>query len=128
MLNNDRYFSVNPTAYMDSWNQDKDVLAMWRKPGDITDIPGWGNDMQFDTHLIENSSYMRLKNLQLSYDLPKQWIEATRFFKNIRITATARNLFTITKYSGADPEPVSNIQMNAYPNTRDYTIGAEVTF
>lgn len=71
---------------------------------------------------------MRLKNISLSYDLPQSLVDATRLFKNIRITATGRNLFTVTKYTGVDPEVNSNVSNNTFPNTRQYTIGVEVTF
>lgn len=131
MMNNDRYFSENPGTFLSQGaNQDKAVLDMWRKPGDITLIPGYvdGGTRQFDTHLLENASFMRLKNISLSYDLPKTWMDATGFFKNVRITATGRNLFTVTKYKGADPEVNANLSLNTFPNTRQFTIGAEVTF
>ena len=42
--------------------------------------------------------------------------------------ATARNLFTITNYKGADPEFDTNLTYGAYPNTKQFTIGAELTF
>ena len=42
--------------------------------------------------------------------------------------ANARNLFTFTGYKGADPETPSNISMGAYPNTKEFTIGAELKF
>ncbi len=49
-----------------------------------------------------------LKNLQLGYSLPKKWLEAIRFNK-LRIYAGVQNLFTLTKYSGYDPEVSSNV-------------------
>ena len=48
---------------------------MWEKPGDKTDIPAFGHVMQFDTHLLEDASFMRLKNLTVSYELPKNWLK-----------------------------------------------------
>lgn len=98
------------------------------KPGDISDLPGFQYETQFDTHVLENSSYMRLKNLSLSYDLPKSWMEATHFFENVRFSFVTRNLFTVTKYRGADPEYDRNVSLGAYPATRNYTLGVEVTF
>lgn len=71
---------------------------------------------------------MRLKNLNLSYDLPKRWMEAARFFENIRFSFVARNVFTITKYRGSDPEYAGNIALGAYPATRNFTFGVDVTF
>ena len=85
-------------------------------------------DTQFDTHVLENASFLRLKNLTVAYDLPQTWMKASGFFTNIRLMAQARNLFTVTKYSGTDPELNSNLSLGSYPATRSYTLGVEVTF
>ena len=127
MVNNDYYFAANPYNFV-GYNQSKDVLNEWKEPGDITDIPAYGNVMQFDTHLLENASFLRLKNISLSYTLPKNWLLPTKVIQGVRIMATARNLFTITNYKGADPELDTNLTYGAYPNTKQFTIGAELTF
>ena len=127
MVNNDYYFAANPYNFS-GYNQSKDVLNEWKEPGDITDIPAYGNAMQFDTHLLENASFLRLKNISLSYTLPKNWLLPTKVIQGVRIMATARNLFTITNYKGADPELDTNLTYGAYPNTKQFTIGAELTF
>ena len=57
MVNNDYYFAANPYNFA-GYNQSKDVLNEWKEPGDITDIPAYGNVMQFDTHLLENASLL----------------------------------------------------------------------
>lgn len=127
LLNNDRYFSENPAAFP-GYNQSADILDEWKEPGDITDTPVFGSVMLFDSHLLENASFLRLKNLAIGYQLPKAWLEKTKVIKNFKITASSRNLFTITKYKGADPEIDTNLTYGAYPNTRQFTIGAEITF
>jgi TonB-linked SusC/RagA family outer membrane protein len=127
MVNNDYHFAANPYNFA-GYNQSKDVLNEWKEPGDITDIPAYGNVMQFDTHLLENASFLRLKNISLSYTLPKNWLLPTKVIQGVRIMATARNLFTITNYKGADPELDTNLTYGAYPNTKQFTIGAELTF
>ena len=127
MVNNDYYFAANPYNFA-GYNQSKDVLNEWKEPGDITDIPAYGNVMQLDTHLLENASFLRLKNISLSYTLPKNWLLPTKVIQGVRIMATARNLFTITNYKGADPELDTNLTYGAYPNTKQFTIGAELTF
>ena len=81
-----------------------------------------------DTSLLQNASFCRLKNLSLSYDLPQQWMKATGFISNVRLTAAARNLFTITKWKGSDPEYDTNVAKTQYPNTREFSLGVEVTF
>ena len=101
-INNDRFFLTNPLF--------------------ITD------NRQFDTSLLENASFFRLKNLQVSYSFPEKWMKRTGFIAGFRVFAIARNLFTITEYSGYDPEVDSNLQMGVYPNSRQFSIGAEFTF
>ena len=128
MVNNEYLLATSSRNARSFLNQDKDMLHIWKKPGDIALLPGFQYETQFDTHVLENSSYMRLKNLSLSYDLPQRWLEATRFFENIRFSFTTRNLLTVTKYRGADPELDSNIGLGSYPATRNFTLGVEVTF
>jgi len=127
MLNNDRYFAENPAAFA-GYNQSKRILNMWEKPGDKTDIPAFGHVMQFDTHLIEDASFMRLKNLTVSYEIPKNWLKRQNVINAVRVFANGRNLFTITDYMGADPELDTNLTYGAYPNSRQYSFGAEITF
>lgn len=129
LINNDQFFAENPARFAaNGYNQSRDVLRAWENPGDLTDIPAVTEPRQFDTHLLENASFLRLKNLSLSYDLPKAWMAATGFIQNFRVTLTGRNLLTATKYRGADPEIDSNLTYGAYPSTRQFSIGAEITF
>lgn len=127
MIDNLDYFTLNSRET--GSNQDRRMLNSWKQPGDITDVPRFGVQNQFDTSLLHNSSFCRLKNLSLSYDLPGKWMDATGFIKNVRLTASGRNLLTITKWKGADPEFNSNLTAaSAIPNSREYTLGVEVTF
>ena len=128
MMNIDYQFSTNTDNAKNGFNQSRDMLKMWKKPGDITDIPGLASKNVFDSRVLQNASFLRLKNLTLSYSLPQQWMQATRFFDSVRIYATARNLFTATKYKGGDPELDSNLAVGFYPGTRQYMLGVEVSF
>lgn len=84
---------------------------------------------------IEDGSYIRLKNLTLGYTF-HQNIAAKILAKQIRLYVMAQNLFTITNYSGLDPETnfydQNNLQpgidYGVYPNYRTYTVGLNVTF
>ncbi len=128
MVNNDYYLAASKGNAIYANNQDKDMLNAWKKPGDLTFIPSLNYETQFDSHLLENASFLRLKHLSLSYDLPKPWMEATRCLSNVRLNFTARNVFTITRYRGVDPEIDTNLTYNSYPATRQFTLGLEVTF
>ena len=127
-VNNDRYFLTNPIFTTDNLNGVVDLLDMWTTPGQVTDIPGYNSPRQFDDTLLENASFFRLKNLQISYDFPQKWMDRTGFIKGFRVYAIGRNLLTFTQYSGYDPERDTNLQMGIYPNSRQFTIGAEFTF
>ena len=104
------------------------MLNVWTTPGQVTDIPAYGEQVQFDTHLIENASFLRMKNLIVQYTLPKKWMAATKAIKNAKVFFVGRNLLTATKFSGYDPEPETNVFKYNYPNTRQFVFGADVKF
>ncbi len=127
MVNNDLYFCQNNNFAQD-FNQTTKMLEVWTKPGDITDVPAAnGQVMQFDTHMLENASFVRLKTLTLQYSLPKVWMKKANL-TNVNLHFTGRNLLTFTGYTGYDPEPETNIIAFFYPNTRQYEFGFDVTF
>lgn len=128
MVNNTYLWATDPGSLKSGNNADRDMLDIWKQPGDIATLPAFQYSHQFDTHLLENSSFLRLKNLTLAYDLPSKWMDATKFMKAARLNFTARNLFTVTKYKGADPELNKNVSYGAYPATRQFVLGVEVTF
>lgn len=127
MINNDNYFMKNANQGT-SYNQAVDMLNIWTKPGDITDIPKYGEQVQFDTHLLEDASFLRMKNLIVQYSLPEKWMKATKGIQNAKVFFVGRNLFTATKFSGYDPEPDINLVKFNYPNTRQFVFGMELTF
>ena len=126
MLNNERYFLENP-SFATQFNQSTEMLNMWQKPGDVTNIAAANCQRQFDTSLIENATFVRLKFLQLSYTFPQKWMDATNFIKGAKIYFVGRNLFTITPYNGYDPEVDNWSTFGDYPNTRQYSFGIQLT-
>lgn len=128
MTDNVYFFTHNSAQALSLYNQSKDMWDQWEKPGDIATYPKFGSTNRFDNTTLKNASFCRLKNLSLSYDLPSAWMEATGFIQNIRLMATARNLWTITKYPGADPETSTNVAKAQFPNTREFIFGVEFTF
>lgn len=127
MMNNDRFFEENTT--FDNYNLSRRMLYdRWKQPGDVTAVPRYGVTPQFDTHLLENASFLRLKNLSLGYTLPASLLKRTKVLSAARVYAQAQNLFTFTDFSGLDPESNSNIYKAQYPMTRQFTFGLEFTF
>lgn len=137
---NDIFNQKKYTYYFDySNNVVKEAMNGWTKTNRNTGIPimktqntSGGNSLPSEFY-IEDGSYLRLKNLQLGYSLPKKWLEAIRFNK-LRVYAGVQNLFTLTKYSGYDPEVSSNvlfsrgIDVSSYPNARTFTFGFNASF
>lgn len=128
VINNDRFFEESNGMYS-VYNQSKRLLYdRWKKPGDITDIPKYGYTPEFDSHLMEDASFLRLKNLMLSYSLPSSLLKKSKFISNIRVYAQGQNLLTFTKFSGIDPEGVGNLYQAQYPMSRQYSFGLELGF
>jgi TonB-linked SusC/RagA family outer membrane protein len=109
-------------------NADRDMLDIWKQPGDLASLPAFQYQSQFDTHLLQNASFLRLKDLVLAYELPKKWMDASNFFQSVRFSLITRNLFTVTPFKGADPEIDSNLSVGNYPATRQFMLGIDVTF
>lgn len=106
-------------------------------------MPGDPNDNgRVSSRIIEDGSYLRLKNISLSYNFPKKWI-APLGLSMVKLYCNISNVFTLTKYSGYDPEvgmardQYSNYSQSAllngfdngrYPTPRTYTFGLNVGF
>lgn len=127
MMINDDHFIANPQLAT-GWNQRVEMLNIWTTPGQITDIPGAKYDVQFTDQMLQNASFLRMKTLSIQYEFPKKWMQATRYIKGVKVFGIARNLFTITSFEGYDPEPDMNLLQFNYPNTRQFVIGAEISF
>ena len=81
-----------------------------------------------DDRLIEDASFMRLKNVNVTYRLPDKWIKRTHFFNSVQIFGQAENVFTLTNFSGFDPEFNGNAYASTYPSSRQITFGLELNF
>ena len=87
-------------------NQDRDVLNRWTPTNTNTDIPRASTTRpanRISTRQIEDGSYLRLKNIQLAYNLPATVIKSLNI-QSLRVYVTAQNYLTWTNYSGYDPE------------------------
>lgn len=129
---------IETEGMYDAKNQSNVVLERWRRPGMETKIPKAGflnDDMVMSSYFIEDGSYLRVKDITLSYrftgGLLKKW-GITR----LQPYLTASNLLTLTKYSGMDPEVnqwgnsggVQGIDWGTYPQTKSFVFGVNVEF
>lgn len=128
VMNNDRFFEESNGLYS-TYNQSRRLLYdRWKKPGDITDIPRYGVTAQLDDRFLENSSFLRLKNLTVAYALPQSLLKKTHFFSAVRVYLQGQNLLTWTGFTGLDPEVSDNVYRAQYPASRQFTMGIEVSF
>ena len=127
MINNTRYFTESNGRFP-MYNQSTKMLNVWQQPGDITEIPRYGVPTEMDDHLVEDASFMRLKNLSLAYNFSPELLQHTKFIRGVKIYAQAQNLLTFTKWSGFDPESTGNLSMGSFPMTKQFTFGVDVTF
>lgn len=131
VYNNDRLNVENP-GYTAS-QLSTDLLREWRNPGDITDIPRADPSVYFldgTTRFVENGSYWRLRNVQISYNLPRAVLDKIKV-NGLRVFVQGQNLVTITEYRGYDPEVPAGGSLNAgaqYPTLKTVTAGINLQF
>jgi TonB-linked SusC/RagA family outer membrane protein len=104
-----------------------DYTELENRAGNIPNPVGSPMNKQASSRFVEDGSYLRLKNLQIGYTFPKQWTRKAHI-ERLRLYVTASNLFTITKYSGYDPEVGGGTDYGNYPQSRTFTFGINTTF
>lgn len=133
---NGQYVYINGSNIKSNWS-----ARMWNRStkDNITNIPRLdvadinGNTSTFSDLFVEDGSYLRMKNIQIGYNLPKSICEKIKM-SDIRFYVSADNLFTITGYTGWDPEPVSfgtlngGVDYGTYPLSRVISLGANIKF
>lgn len=120
-----------------STNRGVEILNAWTPTNTHTDIPALSltddnNESRFSTYYVEDGSYVKMKYLKLSYALPRQIIQKAGL-QNLSVYAQVENLFTITGYTGLDPELLpgeygARIDNGAYPRPRTFTVGLSFQF
>lgn len=139
-LGNDIFNAMRLYTYNvnDITNKDKALLNYWTPENPNTDIPRLvasdknDNDRLSDRY-VENGSYLRLRNAQIGYTLPSAFVKKIKM-QNVRVYLSGQNLFTITGYSGMDPEVGQSsslsrgVDYGIYPQSRVFTGGINITF
>ena len=119
------------------WNQTSAMANRWTYDGQVTSIPRavltssseWVNNERFSDRWIEDGSFLKLKNVRLTYDLPL----SLSWLQGLAVWAEANNLFTLSKYTGSDPEfSVGNgtlyqgIDAGMLPSSRSFNFGVTI--
>lgn len=122
-----------------------DSKDRWTQSNPSNEIPrnGYRKDAgvkygsYINSRFVENASYLRLQNIELGYTLPlKKWGNTYKYVKNLRVFVGAQNLFTITGYTGFNPEVSTNggkavsqgLDFSSYPAYMTFNFGAKIIF
>jgi len=105
----------------------RDVWSVNNPNGSIPNP--WGSSRNFNTssRFVEDGSYLRLKNLSIGYTLPQRWTKKLHM-NRWRFYVTASNLFTVTDYTGYDPEVGGGVDYGNYPQSRTFIFGTNINF
>lgn len=136
-------FDATRRVDLDYANLSSEMMGRWHGEGTSNTVPrfAWKNDndnYRVSDLYVKNGSFMRLKNIQLGYTLPRS-LTSKVFISSLRIYVAAENLLTITGYKGFDPEvsdytsPTegdrsSGIDRGMYPQARTFTLGFNLNF
>ncbi len=117
-------------------NKDRRILARWTGPGTTNDAknPRYtfiddNSNIRVSDRYVEDGSFIKIKNLQLGYTLPSSL--TGKVFSKLRVYVQVKNAFTLTKYTGFDPEISggildTGIDRGAYPQARTYSVGLDI--
>lgn len=119
-------------------NRSTRVLDAWTPTNTNTSVPALSSsypteEVSANSYFVEDGSYLRLKNVQIGYTLPKA-VTGKIGTDSVRLYLQGTNLFTLTSYSGFDPEVVAfgnldlGIDSRLYPISKIFSIGANIKF
>lgn len=127
------YLGYNQMKLHNGWSR-------WEEEGDDATHPKYvmnGNKHSNSTssRFLEDGSFLRLKNVTLSYNLPKKWLDTVKI-QSCRLYLSTDNLFTLTQFSGLDPEvslrrtswSLPGVYSFNYPISRQFLIGVDINF
>ncbi|WP_207422991.1 SusC/RagA family TonB-linked outer membrane protein [Desertivirga brevis] len=134
---NNYYASSYNFARPSSYNLNDSDVHLLNSGNRIPRLAGGNGNSRANTWYVEDGSYVRLKNIALSYKFSKSMLEKTRVISGLTATFNIQNAFTITKYTGYDPEVglspyngtfLIGADQGRYPSTRMYTFNLTANF
>lgn len=116
-----------------NYNGSHHLFDYWKQAGDNAEFPSleWVREPNhqstyLDSKMLENASFMRLKNFTLGYDIPRKSLGKQNIIRAAKVFFTGRNLLTFTKFRGIDPEVNRNVSYGVNPNTKQMSVGVEI--
>lgn len=123
-----------------AYNKSSSVVNAWSGPGTSNEIPrphlqDPNQNIRIGDHLVEDGSYLRLRTLQIGYNLPEGVLKAMKMSFG-RIYVSGQNLFVLTAFTGNDPEvgldqnssASAGIYQDLYPQVRNWSVGVNLSF
>jgi hypothetical protein len=141
-IRRESFWEGTSPVLLDAWtpqNQDTNVPGMidgkYREDQNLTNKVFFGSNSGATSRWVEDASFIRLKTATLAYSLTPSLVRSVGFEK-IKVFLSGTNIFTITDYTGYDPEVAAfpsndatiGVDLSVYPPARTLTIGAELTF
>lgn len=130
----DKYNDIKKITDYDSrpFNHSVRVLESWNGEGSTNTVPRTtftdNGSSKVSSIFVEDASYFRLKNLEIGYSL-KSFVQKSKIgVQNVRLYVSAQNLFTVTNYTGLDPESTDIVDMGTYPQSKAFLFGVNVKF
>jgi len=103
-----------------------EILPLWRRSPWAGGRQANHQSNYVDSKMLENASFMRLKNFTLGYDIPRKSLGRQNIVRTAKVFFTGRNLLTFTKFRGIDPEVNRNVSYGVNPNTKQLSVGVEI--
>ena len=100
----------------------------WKQAGEIAILPRIGAVRRYSSRDIYDASYMRLRNVNIGYNIPEHLVSKVKGLRGIRVFVQGENLYTWTSWRGFDPENGNEYNRFSYPLPRTYTAGINVNF
>jgi hypothetical protein len=125
------YMRSNVSAYM--------ISTGYNYVSNTIDIPFWTPENKSNVYPsgaftgdgrflgLQNRSFLRLQDLTLSYSFRNSWVRNLKI-QNLKVFLTGKNIFTLTKWEGGDPEIGSVVRTGDYPVFTTYSLGANISF
>ncbi|MFN4152386.1 MAG: SusC/RagA family TonB-linked outer membrane protein, partial [Candidatus Sericytochromatia bacterium] len=125
------YESLMDPTNLGQFTVASELATAWTPTNTTTDVPSLsaanlGSDDLSD-RFLRDASYVRLRNLQIGYKVPKRFLEKT-FITDLSFNLQGENLVNFTKWKGYDPESPRLEDLYQYPTPRIYTFGLDIKF
>lgn len=127
--NIENWVTRGTAGYQSAVNGSRRLLTeQWRQPGDQKFYPAFQYDRGFTSSDLQDAKFLKLRNVNIAYNLPAVTIAGTRLFQSAKVYVQGQNLYVWSPWRGPDPEDGNNISLNEYPNPRNIVAGIDINF